>query len=457
MQGFPFASLPGMEEECASLLTEEVKESLSRGVLLALSGGADSVFLLYLLRYWQTELSFPLAAMHVHHHIRDEEADRDANFCETLTASLGVPFLLKHADVPKTAKELGKGEEETARLLRYRLLFEGAAEQGLSVVATAHHATDHAETVLLKLLRGGGTGALVGIRPRRSSLLRPLLPLTGQRIRQALSAASIPYREDTTNQNEAYRRNYVRRTVLPVLRELNPNLEEAFLRMSSNLLEDEQFLQDYANKTLQEIEKENGVSVDALSSLPEAIFFRVVRTLFYRVADPTLTLARQHVRLLRERLKLGGEFSLSFPGNVTALTQGGLLTLKILEEGEEPFAPFAVEEGTRELKNGLFFRAEKRGGEIFFRCYSNIHKIDTEAAISADIIQDGLWVRPRRPGDVFRKGGHRHSVKKHMSAERIPMLLRASWPLLCDGERVIWVPSPLSDKDKTVYIKGENG
>ena len=183
------------EERLMTFLAEEgLLRRFSQGVLVALSGGADSVFLLRLLAALSARDGFKLRALHVNHGIRGDEALRDEEFCRALCRELGVPLTVVVLDVPSAARARGEGLETVARALRYEALDECLrADPDISYMATAHNATDHLETVLQHMLRGGGAAALVGIRPVRDRLLRPLLCLSGEEIREALAAGNIPY------------------------------------------------------------------------------------------------------------------------------------------------------------------------------------------------------------------------------------------------------------------------
>lgn len=194
------------------------------GVVVGLSGGPDSVFLLYVLHTLQARIGFTLRAVHVHHGIRGAEADRDAAFSEKLCAKLAVPFWAVHVDAPSYAAQHGLSLEEAARILRYEAL--ETARQQLTTptawVAVAHHLDDQAETVLHNLVRGAGLRGLAGMENRRNHVIRPLLSIKREDILKWLEQNNIPYVTDSTNADPHYTRNRIRSTVLPELREINP-------------------------------------------------------------------------------------------------------------------------------------------------------------------------------------------------------------------------------------------
>ena len=194
------------------------------GVVVGLSGGPDSVFLLYALHTLQVRIGFTLRAVHVHHGIRGAEADRDEAFSEKLCAKLAVPFQAVHVAAPAYAAQQGLSLEEAARILRYEAL-ETARQQleaPAAWIAVAHHLDDQAETVLHNLVRGAGLRGLAGMENRRNHVIRPLLSIKREDILKWLEQNKIAYVTDSTNADPHYTRNRIRSTVLPELREINP-------------------------------------------------------------------------------------------------------------------------------------------------------------------------------------------------------------------------------------------
>lgn len=195
------------------------------GVVVGLSGGPDSVFLLYALYTLQPRMDFTLRAVHVHHGIRGAEADRDEMFSEKLCAKLDIPFQAVHVAAPAYATQHGLSLEEAARILRYEALEAARQQLGqtrAAWIAVAHHLDDQAETVLHNLVRGAGLRGLAGMENRRNHVIRPLLSIKREDILKWLKQNDIPYVTDSTNADPHYTRNRIRSTVLPELREINP-------------------------------------------------------------------------------------------------------------------------------------------------------------------------------------------------------------------------------------------
>lgn len=185
-------------------------------ILLGVSGGADSMCLLFLLKALSQRLSFSLEVVHVNHMLR-ETAKRDEDFVKQQCELLFLPFHVKHVDVSSFVKENGLSVEEAARILRYEAFDSVLKETGSDKIAVAHHSQDQAETVLFHLCRGTGLAGLTGMKPVRGNLIRPLLLLTREEIEGYLAAQKIPYVTDETNFENEYARNLLRNEVFPIL------------------------------------------------------------------------------------------------------------------------------------------------------------------------------------------------------------------------------------------------
>ena len=221
----------------------------STRVFAAVSGGADSVALLFVLRELAERGECTLAGLaHLNHHIRGEAAGGDTRFCRDLAARIGVPALIGDADVPALAAQHGVSLEVAGRNARQAFYLEAQATLGADRVAVAHTRDDQAETVLLRLVRGAGPTGLSGIAPRRDHLVRPLLEIPRSDLRAYLAAIGEAWREDETNADRAIPRNRIRHDVLPQLRELNAQVDAALSRTADILRVDAAFLDALANE-----------------------------------------------------------------------------------------------------------------------------------------------------------------------------------------------------------------
>ena len=206
-------------------------ELVGQRLLVALSGGADSVALLDLLQ--NEGLALDLEAAHVHHGIRGDEADRDASFCDALCAKLAIPFHLLRIE---SGTPLTSGREATWRRLRYGALFDLKESGNFDAVATGHHRDDVAEGVLVQMLRGGGPRALAGIAAQTASdVIRPLLPWTREELAGWLREHGIRWREDSSNRDQNLLRNRVRHELLPALEAASPSLRQHLVHLAETL------------------------------------------------------------------------------------------------------------------------------------------------------------------------------------------------------------------------------
>ena len=215
------------------ILTYINKENLlKRGekVIVTCSGGADSIFLLHILN----KLGFECVVAHCNFHLRGEESDRDENFVREFCKKKGLTLLVEHFDTKQFAAENKLSIEMAARELRYNWFEKIRAEYNAGAIAVAHHSDDSIETILLNLLRGTGLKGICGIRPRNGFIVRPLLCVNRKEIEDYLTENGIGYITDSTNLENEYTRNKIRNIVMPILREINPQIDSVMLSNAEN-------------------------------------------------------------------------------------------------------------------------------------------------------------------------------------------------------------------------------
>lgn len=239
---------------------------LERGdaVVVALSGGADSVSLLCALTELSGELGISVSACHVNHMLRGEESDRDMRFCEELCGRLGAELSVLKTDVRARQKK-HESIEECARRVRYDF-FEQVSEG--KKLATAHSSCDSAETVLLNLLRGTGLKGLCGIPPVRGRIIRPLIYCTRAEVEEFCRSRGQSYVTDSTNLDTDYTRNKLRHNIIPHLLEINGSFYNTVSRMEKSLREDSDFLEGMAEQALESSRTETGYLAASLAALP---------------------------------------------------------------------------------------------------------------------------------------------------------------------------------------------
>ena len=243
---------------------EAVKAGLGegRGLLVALSGGLDSVVLLHALLRLREEFGLRVEAAHLEHGIRGEESLCDMAFVQALCDAWQLPLSCRQISAPALAAQKGWNLEQAARNARYAFLEETRRQRGLDWILTAHHGDDQAETVLLHLARGSGLGGLCGMRARTGRVLRPLLGLDRAQLAEYAARNGLSYREDSSNQDLRYARNRLRARVLPELRAINPAVAANIRRCALALQEDEDYLQTQAAALFQKGARGKGLRLD---------------------------------------------------------------------------------------------------------------------------------------------------------------------------------------------------
>lgn len=406
--------------------------SRGRGILAAVSGGADSMCLLHLLTRWGQENGVIVVCAHFDHHLR-ENSRRDAEFVADWCEKQSIPFVLGEGDVASEAAARGQGLEETARALRYAFLEGTAAKLGGFQIATAHNADDNAETLLLHLIRGSGLKGLTGIPTRRGNIIRPLLGVSRREIEAYNEANAIPHVEDESNSDIRFTRNYIRHRVMPLLRELNPEAAAALNRTARSLREDEALLDKLAGEIPFHREGELVWAEGShLAEAPQALALRTVQRMVEELEEDLVLpdgRRREVLALMGEEKSPSGELHL--PGGLTARRRYD--RLELLRREKDPLPG----EVTLSLPGELDWGCGK------LTVTKTIYR--GEIQLSNDFyvrdVGDRLILRPRREGDVLAPvGRNTKSLKKWMIDEKIPRPLRQSLPVLVWGEEIGGVP-----------------
>ena len=402
-----------MEEKVLSAVNRFSLLTGGEKVTVALSGGADSVSLLFALLRLQKRLDITVSAAHFNHMIRGAEADRDEAFTRELCESLGVPFIAGRGDVPRYAAENKISEEAAARELRYAFL-----EKTDGLVATAHTASDNFETVLFNLTRGAALGGLCGIPPKRGKFIRPLLFCTREDVEQYCKENRLDFITDSTNLSDDYTRNNIRHNVIPVLKEINPSAEAAVMRTVLSLSETNDFITGIADKFLSDNIKEGGLCVTSLPH-PAAAKAAIRRFTEIRAGfQPD----NAHTDALYNIAQNGGRTSL--PLNFEGICKNGILKIESIS-GKKYL--FRVK--TERRINDLFTKNEK------------VNNLLLKNSIACDKIIGQSVLRTRRPGDSIRLAGRgcTKTLKKLYNELAVPENMREHLPVMADDKGVIWI------------------
>lgn len=299
--------------------TIERHRMLSSGdiVLVAVSGGPDSMALLHFLTDVSDEYDIKLKIAHLNHGFRREAAN-EAEFVRKTAVSLGLPAVIRSIDVPYIKERDGLSAQEAAREVRYAFFEEAAVETGANRVALAHTSDDQAETVLMRLLRGSGPLGLSGIPPVRGIFIRPLMDCSRNEIEKYISEKNIPFVTDSSNLKMDYMRNRVRMELIPFLERYNPNIKETLVRTAEVANRDNQLLDMEADGIYKSVSSqgEEGIAMDlkTLKVLHPAVSSRVMRKVIIAVKGNTKKISFQHISDILNLMSSGeGRWSLHLP------------------------------------------------------------------------------------------------------------------------------------------------
>lgn len=405
-------------------------------VLVAVSGGPDSVALLYVL----FDLGYNLEVAHFDHQTRKGESKKDAEFVANLAKKLGLPFHLKSRPVEEEAFQLKRSFEEYAREVRYKFLLETARNRGCPVLATGHHADDQVETVLMRLIRGTTPLGLTGIPIVRIEegirIVRPLYYCSKGMIENWLSDRGVDWKVDYTNYTTDYLRNRVRNTLIPELKLYNQKIREAILHLVELQQCENEFLSRITEGALQYILVDQKISRSRFAEYHEAIRRRCLAIIFQR----------KGIECTYERIVTASKFILTgSTGQKLDLGQGILLY-----NGKE-WTEFVNQETHRDTKA---VRLKIPGTTCAFGYHFNARIVmmpvnsDWKSyckpylqVFDADALADGVWVRTRENGDRITPIGMNSSKKlsDYFIDLGVPMPERDKVPLLYTPRGIIWV------------------
>jgi tRNA(Ile)-lysidine synthase len=469
-------------------LQKRVLESISRHSMIrpgdrvgvGVSGGADSVALLHMLADLQTKLGIRISVLHFHHQLRGAEADEDERFVRDLAAKMHFDFVSDRGDVAGEARRNRLNLEDAARRLRYRFFASAAAARELNHVAVAHTADDQAETVLAHLLRGTGLAGLAGIYPVAGLIIRPLIEIGREEVRDYLSGLGQSWREDASNQDTSRTRARIRHQLIPLLnRDFDPSTVTRLARLANLAREEEAFLRALEDDRLAALatqEPSGAISVgiaDFLSPLPLlasnrgaaesgagypldsmlALSRRLVRRICAELRGSRQQLTARHVQDVFDlavksesgaRIELPGIcvqknfdrliFSPSFVALETQEDSPNIHLSQAIEYAISLPRPselscIVVPEIRRRFKLKMIDWPPASGETITAR-----------GTLDLDKLRWPVTIRNWRPGDSYRPCGRKRprKLKRMFLEDRVPRSARAGWPVLISGGQLVW-------------------
>ena len=405
-----------MQNKLYSFLRQQNMVQSGDTVICAVSGGADSVALLFAFYLLKDKLQIRLEAAHFNHHLRGAESDSDEAFVKDLCQRYDVPLHLGGGQV--TAGE--KGLEAAARDARYSFL------QGLNgKIATAHTADDNAETVLMHLIRGTGLKGLGGITPIRGNIIRPMLKCTRQDVESFLEEWCLSHIEDSSNESDAFLRNRIRHHVMPLLKQENPKLAENLTDMALRLREDEILLS-------QQAKFETLPTVESLKTMPSSLRSRALEQFLKKngIKEPEDC----HIALTEALV-------FSDKPSVRASLPGGITVSRCYDRLE-------VIRGAQKMDSAvLSCPGTVEWADYRITC-APAEDVVNETDVFTVIPRGTVTVRSRQAGDVIRLPGGTKSVKKLFIDRKIPAAHRSSIPVICDETGILGIASIGVNQDR---------
>lgn len=428
--------------------------SSEKSVTVALSGGADSVALLFALLELKDELCLTITAAHLNHCLRGKESDGDEQFVRNLCESLGVKLYCEWADVSSVAESNGESIELAARKVRYEFLER--VSDGL--VATAHTADDNIETVLHNISRGTGISGVCGIPPVRGKIIRPLILVTRAEVEEYCAKNGLSFRTDSSNNSDDYTRNRIRHGAVPVLKSVNSSAVKNAALMSERMRIDADFLEAETKNAYDSCFKDGGLSVEKLLQLHPAILTRCIALLCKNTLG--ISLEHTHIELILKMLEEGKKRQSVLKACFAEIKNGVLRFLK----PQYPAAPFSFSVDSFPFsEKGLIVREETAEN---YKNLATVNNLLFKNSLDCDKICGKLIFRSRLPGDNIKLNGRgvTKTFKKLFNEHNISVDERDLFVVLSDDKGVVWLSGfgvdervAVCDKTKNVLvIEGDN-
>ncbi|MEW6143324.1 MAG: tRNA lysidine(34) synthetase TilS [Chloroflexota bacterium] len=421
-------------------------------IVVAVSGGADSVCLLNILNSLRDRIDIKLHIAHLDHGLRGAEGQKDANYVKLLTSDLGLPATIGRADVRAWQTKIHSSLEEAAREARYRFMAQVAQKAGAAAVAVGHTFDDHVETVLLHIIRGTALAGLQGLQPSTNltfahkthlRIIRPLLTITREETTDYCSSRNLNPRTDASNIDQRYLRNRVRLELLPLLRRVNPEIDRTIARLAKAASEAYSLLQNQTMDVWPRIARmgKKSVVLDRARMLaePTAIQSELVRMAIIKLLGESRDFAARHFEAVIQMFSSPAGRTLNLPHQIQAVARYDSVILKIGTAGECPFPP--LKKITRFKIPGI---TTLPGWQIMATVSGRgwrIRQNPLTAVFDMDATGDRLTISARQPGDRFQPLGMPlpKKLQDFMVDSHIPREWRDNIPLVRSGNDIIWV------------------
>ncbi|RPH48921.1 MAG: tRNA lysidine(34) synthetase TilS [Desulfobacteraceae bacterium] len=466
-------------------LIKKVEKTLSEyymlkendSVLVGVSGGADSVALIHILKEISLLFSLKLGVAHLNHSLRGNESDNDALFVASVSDKLHLPCFVEKKDVIKYKTENGLSIEEAGRLVRYAFFEDIAEKKGYNRIALGHTCDDNAELVLMYLLRGSGPLGLSGIPPVRPgtksniSIIRPLIKTGRKELIDYISEKNLSYITDQSNLDEKYLRNRVRNRLIPELKDgYNPKIVETLNRLSSIVRSEEEWMENELKFILDKntlVKEDNRIvlSVSGMNALHPAAKKRAIRSAVAGVKGDLRRISYSHTELVSVQLEGNSyKWNLDLPDRIRVSRTGSSL---VVSKEKNSLRSIVSKSGISDRLNFEYVinepcrvNAEKEGFKVLFSEIMNISLEDISKSASGvaffdmDTISFPLVLRNCLPGDRFTPLGMTGSkkVSKYLINKKVPGESRLKLPVLLSSGRIIWLAGHVIDDSVKVTL-----
>lgn len=427
-------------------------------IVVGVSGGADSVALLAVLCALKQKYQLHIQAIHIHHGLRGEEADRDANFVKQLCQEWSVSCEVFYFDIAQEAKKRGIGIEEMGRICRYETFYNKAGEYGK--IAVAHHQNDQAETVLLNLCRGAGLAGLSGMPPVRNRIIRPFLFVSREQIEHFLFEQNISFCQDSTNAQQHYARNKIRLSVIPFLeKEINEKAATHIAKSAALFAEENDFLEALAQQALDKILIENTstkvvLNKKILLSYHRVIIRRILRKAFCLLDTSLRDLSYIHIQQIEQLLQKQTGKMLSLPRKRSVLIEYDTVVLNW--ENKENITKFFYK---LTPEKAIYIKEIDKFVQISFNPYKKQQKMSLICTklFNYDKIKGDIICRTRQQGDFITiENGHQKKLKDFFIDAKIARQQRDTLLLFAVGKQVLWIPGYRVSDDFTAKEDTKN-
>lgn len=407
-------------------------------LLVGLSGGPDSVFLLHLLNKFRYRLKIEISAIHINHGLRGKYADEDENFCREYCLNRNINFESVKKNVKSFSKRNSFSIEEAGRILRYREFNKNLKRKRLDKIVTAHNANDNTETVLLNLIKGTGLDGISGIPVKRENIIRPILCFTKEDILGYLNRNEISFRIDKSNEESNFERNYLRNKILPLIKErLNPSVDSAILISSENFRSIKDYILVNEKETFKNIKKDSSgnlrIRIDDLKRAKKTLRGLLLKTLLERKLD---------IQIFSNDLKKIFSLVNAQTGKQIELS-GGIMVFR--EREDLKIIPGFHNPEDYEVKISIGGKTNTPSGELSIKeCDRSSPVYSTnknKEYISADAVSAEFTIRRWKKGDSFYPLGMRGSkkVSDFLNEQKVESSGKKNHLILLNENKVVWV------------------